>query len=530
MRRPIALAALALLAALPAAAHASATLPVPATAMLVQLRAGAACTQATFLHGNGARLVSGALRLWSVPGSRTSDVLPTLRRAGAVAFAEPERTYRAAAVTTTRAATDYADPLVGSEWWRTVIGVVDLTPPGPGVPVTIVDSGVDLAHEEFAARPNLVPVNTQEPANIGGRHGTMVASVIGAPVNGIGLVGIYPDAIVRTYDAAIGDGTTLATSEIVEGILSASQIGKGVVNLSLGGSSKSLSIEQAVYLAIQRGSLVVAASGNAGDEGNPLEYPAAVPHVLTVAATDRADAPAPFSSRSGFVDISAPGVEINVARPASLGGPYSVESGTSFAAPLVSGAAAWLWTLRPELDASQVAEILRRSARDLGAPGWDIATGYGMLNVPAALALAPPAKDTPEPNDDIGYVDPDSVDFANFPPLTTQVRTAASAAGRLMRFDDPRDVYRLWLPRNRTVTVTVTSDKPVTLGLYKQGASQTVLGPGGVSDRLVFLKPTASGTLTYRTGTSGRIAFLAVGMPNGGGRDIAYTVAVKATK
>ncbi len=247
-----------------------------------------------------------------------------------------------------------------------------------------------------------------------------------------------------------------------------------MINLSLGGASRSLSIEQAVFEAVRRGALVVAASGNDGDEGNPLEYPAAVPHVLTVAATDRNDTVAPFSSRSGYVDLAAPGVEIPVARPTTFGGSYTVESGTSFAAPLVSAARPGSGRLRPELDASQVAETLRRSARDVESPGWDSASGYGMLDVPALLQTAAPTRDTREPNDDIGNVDPTADGFSGFPPLTTPVRTAVTAAGRLTRFDDPRDVFRLWLPRDRTVTLSVTADRPVTVQLFRQGIAQTV--------------------------------------------------------
>ena len=59
--------------------------------------------------------------------------------------------------------TDFTDPLVGTEWWRSAIGVAGLTPPGPGKPITIVDSGVDFAHPEFAGRAGIVTLNTQEP-------------------------------------------------------------------------------------------------------------------------------------------------------------------------------------------------------------------------------------------------------------------------------------------------------------------------------------------------------------------------------
>lgn len=493
-----------------------------APALLLQLERSAQRDHGPLLRRHGGTLLDARLALWRVPAGSATAVRGRLESDRALRFAEPERTFAWATVR------DFADPLVVEEWWRSTIGIDALTPPGPGVPVSIVDSGVELAHEEFWARRNLVALNAQEPAGIGGLHGTMVASVVGAPVNGVGVVGVYPEAVLRTYDAAIGDGTSLTTAEIVSGILSAARAGRGVINLSLGGSSRSLAIEQAVYEALRLGSLIVAAAGNAGGEGNPLEYPAAVPHVVTVAATNQTDLPADFSSRSGFVDLAAPGVDIRVARPASFGGPYSVESGTSFAAPIVAGAAAWIWTVRPELAASQVAEILRRSARDLGPAGWDQATGYGLLDVPAALAMPAPTIDPGEPNDDIEYVDPASESYLGVPSLTTPARTAANVAGRIRRYDDPRDVFRVWLPKGRTLTVSARADRPLTLQLFHDDAT-TVTGPAAVGNRVAATRtPDAVPTLRYRNAGSAQALFLTVGMPRGGGRDIAYRASVRA--
>ncbi|MGZ4393131.1 MAG: S8 family peptidase, partial [Gaiellaceae bacterium] len=298
-----------------------------------------------------------------------------------------------------RASTDAADPLVPSEWWRAAVHVDTLTPPGPGVPVSLVDSGVEFGHPEFAGDPNLIALNNQEPAPIGGVHGTAVASVVGAPVNGIGLVGIYPTAAIRSYDASLGDGTRLPSADIAAGILAAARAGRSVINLSLGSSQPDSAISAAVAEAVSLGSLVVAASGNSGEDGSPPSYPADNAHVLTVAATDQSDEPASFSTQSPYVDLAAPGVDIPVATALDNG--YAPESGTSFSSPIVAGAAAWLWTVRPDLDASQVAEILRESARDVGPPGFDTATGYGILDLAAALVAPTPQADSAEPNDDV---------------------------------------------------------------------------------------------------------------------------------
>ena len=108
-----------------------------------------------------------------------------------------------------------------TEWWRAAIGVDTLTPPPAGRPVTIVDSGIDVTHPDFLDRQNTEMLNPQEPAGIGGEHGTAVGSLVGAPANGVGVVGIYPEALLRSWDAARGSGTQLDTGEIVQGILAA---------------------------------------------------------------------------------------------------------------------------------------------------------------------------------------------------------------------------------------------------------------------------------------------------------------------
>jgi hypothetical protein len=443
--------------------------------MLVELRAASACDGGAVLRGAGAATVSGQLRLYTIDGATAARVLPLLRSCGAVRFAVADHPAGTLAVT------DFVDPLVGTEWWRSAIGVAGLTPPGPGKPVTIIDSGVELTHPEFDGRPNLLALNAQEPQPVGGVHGTAVASVVGAPENGVGIVGVYPQALLQSWDAAPGSGTTLVTSQIVAGILAAADKGPGVINISLGSGRVETSISQAIATAIRKGMLVVAAAGNDGDTDNALTYPASTPHVLTVGATNPQSAAARFSSRSKFVDLAAPGQGIPVA--SALDQSWDNEDGTSFAAPIVSGASAWVWTVRPELDASQLFEVMRRSATDIDAPGRDDATGYGLLNVPAALAYAPPVIDPMEPNDDIEYVRPGAVYAAGAQPLTTRAAPSAAVTARLAAFEDPRDVYGVFVPAKKTITVKTTAAM-VDLALWNAGTpSVTVPSPG--KDRLV---------------------------------------------
>jgi len=439
-------------------------------------------------------------------GGFVSETRVSSRPAGLVTLRA--RTTRSTADTLayTGAAAASDEPLQSTEWWRADVRVDGLTPPAPGVPVTIVDSGVDFAHQEFVGRPDLTALNNQEPAPIGGVHGTAVASVIGASANGIGLLGLYPTAAIRTYDASLGDGTRLPSSDIAAGIVAAASGGRTVINLSLGGNSPDPSIESAVAQAVRAGDLVVAASGNSGEEGNPLSYPGASPHVLTVAATDQNDQVASFSSQSSFVDISAPGVDIPVAT--ALDNSYAPESGTSFSSPMVAAAAAWLWTVRPTLDASQVAEILRRSARDIGTPGFDVASGYGILDLTAALATATPLSDPGEPNDDI----------ASARTVTTQLKASGSASGRVAAFDDPRDDLRIWLPKGKRLTVTGATGSNVALSLSTTTSGQ--LAHSSLS--------TGKSMLTYRNAKAGRTAFVQV-TPAQGVRTSDYTLTFAVT-
>ena len=212
------------------------------------------------------------------------------------------------------------------------------------------------------------------------------------------------------------------------------------------------------------GILIVAAAGNSRQNGNPTEYPASLPHVLTVGALDSTGVPSFFSSGSPHVDLSAPGERIWVAVPTSLHPPDDFDQfdGTSFASPMVAAAAAWVWTERPELDAAQVFDIMRASAQDVWTPGFDPFSGFGRLDIVAAVGAGPPPQDPEEPNEDISYVKPGGILHRATAPLTSAGHKTGSIAARLDRGDDPRDVYRSGSlaarpPRLRSCLSTATS-------------------------------------------------------------------------
>lgn len=373
----------------------------------------------------------------------------------------------AAAATTT-------DPLQPQEWWLAKIGADRATPPGPGVPLTIVDSGVDLSHPEFAGRPDTTALNPQTVDGQDESHGTEVASVAAAPANGVGLVGVYPQARLQSYDVTPSGAGSISDVTAATGIERAADAGcPGVINVSFGGNDRATLVQAAVLSAVRSGCLVVAAAGNGRRNGNEATYPASYPHVLTVASTNEQDQVSSFSTGGPGIDVAAPGENLTAAVPLSRDpSGYATVSGTSFSAPLVAAAAAWIWTVRPTLDAGQVAQLLRSTARDVGPPGFDDDTGYGVIDIPAALAAPAPPKDPGEPNDDVPQVKPRALFEAGQPALTAPGRAAARVTASIDSAEDPRDVYRIWVPARRRVHVTVSA---------QGNAAARIWGPSTVS-------------------------------------------------
>jgi subtilisin family serine protease len=386
------------------------------------------------------------------------------------------------------------DPLQEQEWWLARIGADPAAAPPAGVPITVVDSGVDPTHPEFAGRPNTTFLNDQTVDGVGEYHGTIVASLAAAPANGAGIVGVYPQAALQSWDAS--PTSVLQELSLADGITAAAAHCPGVINLSFSGTSRSTVIEDAILVAAHNGCLVVAAAGNTGLQGNPATYPAAYPHVLTVGATDQNDAPAPFSTLASTLDVAAPGVGLVGAVPASRdpSGYSSSLDGTSFAAPLVSAAAAWVWTLRPTLDATQVFDLLRRTARDVGSPGFDIATGYGIVSIPNGLAAAPLPPDSSEPNDDVDQIRPGALFPDGKPALTTSSKPSTRIAGRIDENEDPRDLYRIWVPAHRVVRATVSAGGDVAARIW--GPRTASVGERILSRRRDLRGPLIRGTKT----------------------------------
>ncbi|OXM86393.1 S8 family peptidase [Paenibacillus rigui] len=258
--------------------------------------------------------------------------------------------------------------------------------------IAVVDTGVDLSHPDL--QPNLINgINLISPKLLprdDNGHGTNVAGVLAAATNNDkGVSGILWNAKIMPIKALESDGSG-GEAKLGEGIRYAVDHGAKIVVLSLGLNKYSTYMSDIVKYAEDHDVLLVAATGN---EGNRVKYPAAYPTVLAVGGMT-AERTADNRSNTGpEVDLVAPWDVFTTA----LGGSYEYKDGTSMAAPQVAAVAALAWSKYPDFKAYQIRQLLRQTADDLGSPGWDASTGYGLLRADRALSEMP-LLDMYEPN------------------------------------------------------------------------------------------------------------------------------------
>ena len=280
------------------------------------------------------------------------------------------------------------------------------------IKIAVVDTGVDLRQPDIAAKaPEIYSVvhgkHRGDVRDYYG-HGTFVASLAAGSVsNGEGIAGFGGDARLLCVQVAHEDGSISDVDEAA-GIVYAVRHGAKIVNLSIGGTDPSKLETRAIRYAQRHGALVVAAAGNEFHQGNPVEYPAALLQRpgsdgrggsgLSVGASTLKGARAGFSNTGSYVSLAAPGDTVFGALsgysdwspaplPGSRAGLYGFSSGTSFATPEVAGAAALVWAANPALKARQVAAVLKQTAS--GGGNWTPELGYGVIDVAAAVELAP---------------------------------------------------------------------------------------------------------------------------------------------
>jgi thermitase len=258
-------------------------------------------------------------------------------------------------------------------------------PASGGTKIGIVDTGIDSTHTELSGKAvdcaaSLAGLLTSGTCTDDNMHGTHVAGTIAAKANnGVGVAGVSfnsPLSICKALYTAAGTGLT---SDVAACIVWVHQRGAKVISMSLGGGA-STTLKNAVAAAWENGSatgsVLVAAAGNDGDA--TLNYPAAYPEVVSVAATDHNDARASFSNANADVEVAAPGVDVLSTIP---GGQYATLSGTSMATPHTSGVAGVLWKLFPTDTAAGIRSRLDGAVDDLGPAGRDQSFGFGRVNL-----------------------------------------------------------------------------------------------------------------------------------------------------
>jgi subtilisin family serine protease len=323
------------------------------------------------------------LKVTVEPGQEL-ETIARLQREPGVLYAEPN--YIAFAFDTIP-----NDPLYGNQWGLPKINgpaAWDITTGSSDVIIAVVDTGIDLDHPDLSCPGKLMTgknfVSPGSPPDDDHGHGTHVAGIASACTNNAtGVGGVAWGARLMPVKVLNSSGSG-SYDRLASGITYAADQGADVINLSLGGIGTSSALEDAVEYADDRG-VVVAAAGNCGSGcwiggqfyNNPTFYPAAYAATMAVAATNPDDNWASFSGHRPYVDVAAPGDGIY---STYLGGGYVYQGGTSMAAPFVSGLAALIWSLNPDLPNGQVRSLIQTTADDLGTPGKDDFFGYGRIN------------------------------------------------------------------------------------------------------------------------------------------------------
>ncbi|MCS7173158.1 MAG: S8 family serine peptidase [Armatimonadetes bacterium] len=216
-------------------------------------------------------------------------------------------------------------------------------------------------------------------------HGTEVAGIIGARRNGVGIVGVAPEARLVALQACVPkrqggrEGVCLG-HRVVRAVDTVLKLGVRILNVSFGGPSNR-AVNRVVLRAVAQGVVVVAAAGNNGPQG-PWLYPAALPGVLAVGASEPGGEPWSRSNLGGHVRLLAPGVDVLTTLPSDR---YGFVTGISYAAAVASGAVAPVMEAVPDLSPEQLTAALRPAAAGgrTGVPAQlDICRALARIGIP----------------------------------------------------------------------------------------------------------------------------------------------------
>lgn len=341
------------------------------------------------LHGLGGKIRHRFTVIRATAASVPEEVIGRIKANPKVAYVEEDATI-------TLVETLSGDIEQDNSWGVVRVGAPALHAEGnfgQGVKIAVIDTGIDATHPELAASYR-GGINLLDPAmppldDSWNGHGTHVAGVLAAAADGDGVVGVAPAA--ELYAVKVSDGSGYGSiSTLIAGLEWAIANQIDVANISLGTSASSLALEQACQAAYDTGMLLVAAAGNTKNSGGSVLYPAAYAQVIAVSAAAPDDSAVYISAVGPEIELAAPGGNIYSTVP---GGSYAALTGTSQAAPHVSGVAALLLAAGlQDLDGNGIADTrdlrlqLQQTVLDLGEPGRDATFGYGLVQ---AADLAP---------------------------------------------------------------------------------------------------------------------------------------------
>jgi type VII secretion-associated serine protease mycosin len=295
-----------------------------------------------------------------------------------------------------------ADAIRDREYWISDYGFQKAwkITKGAGVKVAIIDTGIDSSHPDLQGAVTLgLDVSSNEiyaeqnPVQDFGFHGTMVASLLagrGHDKNS-GVIGVAPEAQIISIAMRFDIENPSTDEQIAKGIRTAVDAGAKVINLSLTRNSQDWPElwDEAFQYAFDNDVVVVAAAGNRAGGTEQVGAPATIPGVLVVAGVDKnAQASNQASTEGLTIGVSAPATDLVSAYP---GADYKIWSGTSGAAPIVSGLVALVRAHYPELDANNVINRVIVTATRMTDEPYSNQFGYGLIDPGKALTAEVPA-------------------------------------------------------------------------------------------------------------------------------------------